>query len=141
MKKRGFTMVELMIVIAVIAVLASIIMPKMSSSRAKSSLEACKANLKLISTAAAMYMTDNGDAPASGNISNSHILVTQGYLKSAPTCPTRVPGTLSYQFGSNTARYSTLDYYVICLNTSGLWHNNLPASRPAFYMGHGFLYN
>jgi len=47
-KKTGFTMIELMIVIAIISILATIIIPKMTGARDKSKLEACKTNLKHI---------------------------------------------------------------------------------------------
>jgi len=138
-KKNGFTMVEVIIVVAIISVLASIIIPKMTGAKDKSKLESCKYNLKNLSTAASIYMSDNGTTPTEGNITQTHVLVTDGYLKSMPVCPTRPPGTVSYQFGSNTARYSTLDYYFLCLNTSGQWHYGVPSSRPAHYMGHGFV--
>jgi len=81
-------MVELMIVIAVIAVLASIIMPKMSQNREKAKLEGCKQNLHALLTAVNMYMNDNsGSIPPLGGISAGHSLLTQGYLKIVPVCP------------------------------------------------------
>jgi len=85
-------MVELMIVIAIIAVLASIIMPKMTGARLKSQVTACKANLRNINAAVEMYANDNngGRGPVSGTsyviLNSSCYLVTTGYLK-AMQCP------------------------------------------------------
>jgi len=88
-KKNGFTMVELMIVIAIISVLATIIMPKFTGARDKSKLEACKGHLKSIGIAMEMYGNDNnGDrGPAGGvNLDDSCYLVTGNYIKTV-RCP------------------------------------------------------
>jgi len=94
MKKRGFTMVELMIVIAIISVLATIIIPKFSGARDKSKLEACKANIRHISIAMELYANDNNGAytPCTTttftNYGNCGYLISGAYLKAAPVCPT-----------------------------------------------------
>ena len=77
-------MVELMIVIAIIAVLASIIMPKMGGARNKAALSACKGNLKHLAIALEMYANQNGGDVQSGRPT---YLVTSGYLKTEPLCP------------------------------------------------------
>ncbi len=51
MNKKGFTLIELMIVIAIISILASIIVPNITRARARAQLTACIANLKQILTA------------------------------------------------------------------------------------------
>ena len=89
-KKSGFTLVELMIVIAIIALLASIIMPKMTGARDRSALNACKANIKQIVIALELYANDNQGKYKSTSywpIAGGNYLVTGGYLKAAPTCP------------------------------------------------------
>ena len=84
-KRSGFTLIELMIVIAIIAILAAILVPNFVRARAQGHLTACKSNLKNIGTALEMYSTDNsGRYPSdlskltSGNMG--------GYLKMIPTC-------------------------------------------------------
>jgi prepilin-type N-terminal cleavage/methylation domain-containing protein/prepilin-type processing-associated H-X9-DG protein len=54
----GFTLIEVLVVIAIIAVLASIIFPVFSSARAKARSTRCVANLKQIGLAVEMYATD-----------------------------------------------------------------------------------
>jgi len=88
MRKKGFTLVELMIVIAIISILATIIIPKMGQSRAKAQLSACIGNLRSVGTALEMYANDNYHLyPNTGGISSSCVLATQGYLKRDARCP------------------------------------------------------
>jgi len=51
-KTYGFSLIELMIVIAVICTLASIFMSNTRRAREKSALAACKSNVRMIGLAA-----------------------------------------------------------------------------------------
>jgi len=140
MRKRGFTMVEVIIVVAIIAVLASIIIPKMTGARDKAKLENCKANMRHLVTAVSLYNNDHNNAmPPVGNITASHALITEGYLKSAPVCPAIPTSDPSYYFGASSTYAG--DYYVYCNNVSSLCHPQYNAGRPVYYFGHGFRYN
>lgn len=53
--RRGFTLVEILVVIAVIAVLVAIILPSLAGARDSSRLASCLANTRSIGQALAMY--------------------------------------------------------------------------------------
>ncbi|MCX6341865.1 MAG: prepilin-type N-terminal cleavage/methylation domain-containing protein, partial [Fimbriimonadales bacterium] len=63
--KKGFTLVELLIVIIIIAVLAAIAIPKFSSSSQRSKESSLRANLKLVRNAIDLFRADTGAFPAS----------------------------------------------------------------------------
>lgn len=81
---RGFTLIELMIVIAIISILASILVPNFLRAREQAMYTACIANTKTLATALEMYATDhNSRYPKAGSISK----LIPSYLKSLPLCP------------------------------------------------------
>ena len=81
--KKGFTLIELMIVIAIIAILAAILVPNFLKARAQGMITACEANVKNIGTACEMYATDNSSRYPTAKAD----LSTQNYLRAIPTCP------------------------------------------------------
>ncbi len=62
--ERGFTLVELMVVVAIIALLAAIIIPNYVHSRAQAAVAQSEANLKQIATALELFHTDFQAYPA-----------------------------------------------------------------------------
>lgn len=58
----GFTLIELLVVIAIIAILAAILLPVLSKARNKAHQVKCINNLKQMTMANGMYMTDFGRA-------------------------------------------------------------------------------
>lgn len=60
-KKQGFTLIELVIVIAIIGVLAAIAIPKYQQSKNKANIAAHKANVHMLESAATMKLADGID--------------------------------------------------------------------------------
>lgn len=116
-RKIRFTLIELLIVIAIIAILAAMLMPALRSAREQSKAIACLNNLKQSGLCLSLYATDfNGWAPATydGVTSKtwSDTLNTQGYLPSAKNilvCPSVSPWKFTGSFG-NTYGIWSYDY-------------------------------
>ena len=85
-RKAGFTLVEIMIVVAIIALLAAIAIPNFVKARTASQKSACIANLKQIDGAKATWALEakkvNTDTPVATDLYGS-----TAYIRVEPGCP------------------------------------------------------
>ena len=97
MNRRGFTLIELMIVVAIIGVLAAIAVPNFREARRKSNMRACYANQKTILGALEMYNLDYGISMTINGKASLEILKSENYLSSVPDDPGCATGEQNYQ--------------------------------------------
>ncbi len=63
--RQSFTLIEIMIVIVIIGMLASLAVPKIMDNLEKAKVETTKTNLKVLKGAVQSYYMDNNEYPAS----------------------------------------------------------------------------
>ena len=91
MKKKGFTLIEIMIVVAIIALLAAIGIPNFVKYRNRARVGACTANLIQIAKAYEAYMLESNLEVSADTAVTIATLTTQlvgptNYLKARPAC-------------------------------------------------------
>ena len=84
-KEKGFTLVELMVVIIILAVLTGIAIPSYLMLRSRARIQATRSEMQNIGTALEMYSADNEDVlPALGTW-NTDLEAPVAYMADVPT--------------------------------------------------------
>jgi type II secretion system protein G len=104
-KLKAFTLIELLIVVAIIAILAAIAVPNFMEAQARAKNTRVKADMKAMQTAQEMYRIDNGDyIPDNANVNGqaasgandyyAYFLLTTpvAYIAQVPPSPYREMG-------------------------------------------------
>lgn len=65
--EKGFTLLEMLMVVAIIGLLASLLLPALAAAKAKGHTTTCKNNLRQMAHALAMYESDFGYLPGCGD--------------------------------------------------------------------------
>ena len=116
--KKGFTLVEIMIVVAIIGLLAAIAIPSFMKARTTSQKNACINNLRQIEAGKDQYAIDvgrtNAWAWANDTAAFSNLVgVAAGYIKANPACPAS-----STTEAKGTAARAVADYNANAIGTS-----------------------
>ncbi len=89
--KKGFTLIELVVVIAILGILVAIAVPRLTTARANAAVNADLASARAIASAVAIYEADTGLAnPALADL-------VPDYLNSIPnSAETNAAATIAY---------------------------------------------
>jgi len=117
-RESGFTLIEMMIVVAIITILVTLLVPNFMRARAQAQTAACESNMKEIATALEMYYADNLSYPGSGSGTSSNNVdaadpLVQYYLKQPPVDPAAGPGKY-YTYTISGSGTSDASYTIVC---------------------------
>jgi len=117
-KREAFTLIEILVVIAIIGVLAAILLPVYASVREKGRRTACVSNMRQIEMALTAYAQDNeGTSPPDTNLETKMdwAQVTRAYASSSDIfhCPdVQAPPSIDMQFVGQPQWFDTKGYAI-----------------------------
>lgn len=101
-RRIGFTLVEIMIVVAIIGLLATIAIPNFMRASAKSKQVACINNLRQLEGAKQQWAIESKAGPNSvPTIANIRPYLGRGTAGTAPTCPADAASTFATSYTIN----------------------------------------
>jgi len=93
-RRKSFTLIELLIVVAIIGILAAIAVPNFMNARLRAVIARVQGDIKALSSAVEMYAVDHGAYPDDGQVTgipwwanNWHLTSPVAYISRIPTDP------------------------------------------------------
>ena len=106
LRKNGFTLVEIMIVVAIIGLLAAIAIPNFVRARVTSQQNACINNLRLIDGAKQQWALENKKVSTSVPVSSDLAPYLGRGTGTVPTCPVDPTSTFDTSYSPNSVSVS-----------------------------------
>ncbi len=103
LKGKGFTLVEILLVIVIIGILGAIVIPRITYTESTAKKNACYANVAALNSQIELYRMQEGSYPAvlsdleNASTNNNN----QSYIDAVPTCPVN---SSNYTYNGTTGR-------------------------------------
>ena len=94
---KGFTLIEIMIVVAIIAILAAVAIPNFVKYRNESQKSSCISNMKQLQTAGEQYLMSTASSKTAPGL--SVLIGKTAYIKKTPKCPYDDSGDYTLNIG------------------------------------------
>lgn len=127
-RRRGFTWLELCIIVAIIAILAWVLVPNFMRARTRSQGFGCRSNVANLGRALDRYGAD-----CKGNYPVTLGQLTPRYLKAIPSCP--MVGSVTYAYQGTQAGNASA-FSVICAGDHGKFY---PPNFPQYTSTQGMI--
>ena len=130
LNKKGFTLVELMIVVVILGILVAVAVPIFSAVTKNARKKSCKANMRVIKGNIETYQStgNNGEEVVFASDTVLSQTTPDEFMKlfdnkALPTCPTgNAPYTVTVKVVGSGAT-SGLNYEILCTSDEAAEHN------------------
>jgi type II secretory pathway pseudopilin PulG len=116
-KSKGFTIIELLVIIAIVVILTAIVLVNVMGYITKSRYSAIKAGLSNIQTLGTIYFSTNGDY--AGFCSNSDTITIRDNIYNSGGFPNCNSTNTAWCFCSTTSLQFSPPWQTICVDSTG----------------------
>jgi len=88
-RQKGFTLIEVLLIVVILGIIAAIAIPRLMASRAQAQEKTCRTNVANINTALEKYYFDTGKYPGDTGAATftDFLSLTDYFPDGAPVCP------------------------------------------------------
>ena len=150
--RNEFTLIELLIVIAIIAILASMLLPALGKARDMAKKASCLNNIKQVGTAALFYFEDYNyvmsynstgrrfDEYLTGvpSVTSTQYIKTNSFLcgtrDTGPVCNFSCPAVSAetMRAGGDNSKYLAFTGYYVSIGINAVWNSNVLRNKNLF---------